>query len=141
MLVEALHAVTRSGGVDPEGLPAPPLPQRGDDHGVAALHPFNPAQIEAALRDRDRHHARDVWAPLGPVEAESAEAAAGQRTVGSLIPNSVSPRVPAVVISAISSSSTIYSMSDERIGEIDAEAARKVVVAHPGRTERACLKG
>ena len=30
---------------------------------------------------------------------------------------------------------------DESIGEINAEAARKVVVANAGRTERACLLG
>ena len=30
---------------------------------------------------------------------------------------------------------------DEEIGEIDAETARKVVVANSGRSERACLTG
>jgi hypothetical protein len=28
---------------------------------------------------------------------------------------------------------------DERIGEVNAQAAREVVVADPGRTERACV--
>ena len=48
---------------------------------MAARRPFDPAEIEAARGDRDPDRARDVWTSLGPVEAESAEAAAG-RTQG-----------------------------------------------------------
>src|SRR2546423_4351814 len=70
------------GHVDAKGLPEAPPPQRGDDHGVAALHPFHPAAIEVALGDRGPHRTRDVWASLGPIEAESAKVAAGRTQPG-----------------------------------------------------------
>jgi hypothetical protein len=45
-------AVAWFGRVDAEGLPEAPPSQRGDDDGVAALHPLHPAEIEVALGDR-----------------------------------------------------------------------------------------
>src|SRR5437764_13942230 len=68
--------------VDPEGLRGAPPAQRRDDYGVAALHPFDPAEIDAALGDRATHHAPAVWASLGPVEAAATDAAAGRRQRG-----------------------------------------------------------
>src|SRR5207245_1927810 len=38
----AFPAVTWFGRVDAEGLLEAPAPRRGDDYGVAALHPFHP---------------------------------------------------------------------------------------------------
>jgi hypothetical protein len=45
---------------------------------MAALHPFHPAEIEATLGGRGPYRTRDVWASLGPIEAESAKMAAGR---------------------------------------------------------------
>src|SRR5262249_10981367 len=61
---------------DAEHLPESPPPQRRDGDGLAVLHPFHPAEIEVALRDRGPNHTRDVWTPLGPIEAEPAKVAA-----------------------------------------------------------------
>src|SRR5256884_3862367 len=74
------------GHVDAKGLPEAPPPQRGDDHGVAALHPFHPAEIEVALGDRGPDRTRDVWASLGPIEAQSAQVAEGRTRGGKLDP-------------------------------------------------------
>src|SRR5256885_5787781 len=71
-------AVAWFGRVDAEGLVEAPPSRRSDDYGVAALHPFHPAEIEVALGDRGPDRTRDVWASLGPIEAESAEVAAGR---------------------------------------------------------------
>ena len=46
-------AVAWFGRVDTEGLLKAPPAQRGDDDGVAARRPLDPAEIEAALADRD----------------------------------------------------------------------------------------
>src|SRR5438067_9487762 len=129
------------GRVDPEGLREAPPAQRRDDYGVAALHPFDPAEIEAALGDRAPYHARDVWASLGPVEAESTEAAAVRRQRGKLDPE-LGEKTGACCrdFSDFVVEHDVFA-GDERIGEIDAEAARKVVVANSGRTERPGLTG
>src|SRR5271169_3728868 len=60
----AFPAVAWFGSVDAEGLPEAPPSQWGDDYGVAALHPFQPAEIEIASGDRGRQRTRDVWASL-----------------------------------------------------------------------------
>src|SRR5262249_59955475 len=74
------------GRVDAEGPEEAPPPQRGDDDGLAVLHPFHPAQIEVPSRDRGPDRTRDVWASLGPIEAESAKVAAGRTQPGKLNP-------------------------------------------------------
>ncbi len=137
----AFPAVAWFGRVDPEGLLEAPPARRGDDYGVAALHPFYPAKIEAALRDRDPYRTRDVWASLGPIEAESAEGAAGRTQCGKLDPE-LGEKTGACGrdFSDFVVEHDVFA-GHERIGEIDAEAARKVVVANSGRTERACMTG
>jgi len=48
----AWSAVAWLGGIDAEGLPKAASAERGDEYGVAALHPLQPAEIEEALGDR-----------------------------------------------------------------------------------------
>jgi len=48
----AFHAVAWFGRIDAEGLLEAPPSQPGDDDGVAPPHPFHPAEIEVALRER-----------------------------------------------------------------------------------------
>jgi len=61
-----------------------------------------------------------------------------ERRAGSAIPNSVKKRVLRSWISAALSSRHDAFAGDQRIGEINAEAARKVVVANSGHTNRVC---
>src|SRR5207249_4799455 len=79
-------AVAWFGRVDAEGLVEAPPSRRSDDYGVAALHPFHPAEIEVALGDRSPYRTRDVWASLGPIETQSAKVAAGRTQCGKLGP-------------------------------------------------------
>src|SRR6266404_7902917 len=121
--------------------PESPAGPMGDDYGVAALHPFHPAEIEVALGDRGPYCSRDVWASLGPIEAESAKVAAGRTQLGKLDPE-LGEKTDACSrdFSGFDVEHDVFA-GDERIGEINAEAAGKVVVANSGRTERACLRG
>src|SRR6266567_85952 len=137
----AFPAVTWFGRVDAEGLLEAPASRRGDDYGVAALHPFHPAEIEVTLGDRGPYRTRDVWASLGPIEAESAKVTTGRTQCGNLDPE-LGEKTGACSrdFSGFVVEHDVFA-GDERIGEIDAEAARKVVVANSGRTERACLAG
>src|SRR5215472_15394965 len=73
---------------DAEGLLEPPPPRQRDRHGLATRHPFHPAEIEVAPGERGPDRARDVWASLGPVEAEPARAAASRTKCGKLEPES-----------------------------------------------------
>src|SRR5690349_18040812 len=82
----ALPALARLGGVDAEHLQEPPPSRRGDENGVAALHPFHPAEIEAARGDRGGHRAREMRASLGPVETEPGETVASRARCGELDP-------------------------------------------------------
>jgi hypothetical protein len=54
------------GSVGAEGLPETLPSQWGDDYGVAALHPFQPAEIEVAIGDRGPQRTREMWASLSP---------------------------------------------------------------------------
>jgi hypothetical protein len=64
------HAVSGFlGRTDSERLQEAALSRRGDDHCSTVLHPFDPTEIEAALRERRTYRARDVWPSFGPVEA------------------------------------------------------------------------
>jgi hypothetical protein len=55
--------------------------------GLTPLRPLHPAEVEAApWRARAPDQARDVRAPLGPVEAEPAELATGRGGRGTLEP-------------------------------------------------------
>ena len=133
----AFLAVSWFERVDAEGLLEASPPRRGDERRRGCADSLQPAEIEVARGGGGPHRTRDVWTSLGPIEAESAKVAAVARSAGSSIPNSVRSRVPAVVISAVLSSRHDILASDERIGEINAEATRKVVVADSGRTQRA----
>jgi hypothetical protein len=107
---------------------------------VATLHPFHPAEIEVALGHRGPYRTRDVWASLGPIEAESAKAAAGRTPCGKLDPElSENPHTCLRDFSGFVVVEHDIFSGDERIGEINAQAAREVVVANSGRTERTCL--
>jgi hypothetical protein len=108
---------------------------------VAALHPFQPAEIEVTRGDRGPYRTRDVWASLGPIQAESAKVAAGRTQCGKLDPE-LGEKTGACRrdFSGSVVEHDIFA-GDVRISEINAEAARKVVVANSGRTKRACLRG
>ncbi len=137
----AFPAVAWLGRVDPEGSVKAPPSQRGDDYGVAALHPLHPAEIEVALGDRGPYRTRDVWASLGPIEAQSAKVAVGRTQCGKLDPElGEKPGACCRDLSGFVVDHDVFA-GDERIGEINAEAARKVVVANSGRTKRACFTG
>jgi len=60
------------GSVDAEGLLETTPSQGGDDHGVATPFPLDPAEIEKTLGNSGPERTRDMWAALGPIEAESA---------------------------------------------------------------------
>src|SRR5262244_346625 len=82
----AFRPVASSQRVDGEGLLETTPSQRGDDHGVATLHPFHPAEIEVARGQRGPYRTRDVWASLGPIEAESAQVVTGRAGCAKLDP-------------------------------------------------------
>src|SRR5262249_23515282 len=129
------------GRVDTEGPEEAPPSQRGDDDGLAVLHPFHPAEIEVAPGDRRSYRTRDVWASLGPVEAESAKVVAGRTQSGKLDPEfGEKTGAGRRNFGGFVVEHDVFA-GDERIGEIDAEAAREVVVANSSRTERACFPG
>jgi len=81
-----------------------------------------------------------VVTSLGPIEAEPAEVAAGRTQVGKLDPE-LGEKTGACCrdFSGFVVEHDVFA-GDERIGEINAEAARKVVIANSGRTKRACLR-
>src|SRR5215472_13454332 len=54
------------------GLLEPAPSQGGDDHRMAAPHPFDPAEIEEALGNRGPERTRDMRPALGPIETEPA---------------------------------------------------------------------
>ena len=83
----------------------------------------------------------NLWASLGPIEAESADVAAG-RMPGRKLDPELGEKAGAGCrdFSGFVVEHDVFA-GDERIGEIDAEAARQVVVAHSGRTERPRLTG
>src|SRR5215470_448576 len=134
----ARPTIVRLGRVDAEDLLEPAPSQPGNDHRVAALYPFHPTEIEVALRDRGPHRPRDVRASFGPIEAESAQAA-GRTPRGQLDPEP--GEEPGSRPRDLCDSVVKHEVfaGDERVGEIDAEAARKVVVANSGRAERVRL--
>ena len=124
----------------PKVFRKPRRPSGVTHDGVAPRHPFHPAEIEVARRHRRPDRPRDVWASLGPIEAEPARVTAGRARCGKLDPEL--PEEPEACRGDVSSfvvvDHDVFS-GDERIGEIDAETAREVVVADPGRAQRACL--
>src|SRR5262249_25066703 len=82
----ARPAIAGRGPADPARLLEATPARCGDGNGVALLHPLDPAEVEAAPGERDSDRARDVRASLGPVEAESAEVAAGRAQGGKVDP-------------------------------------------------------
>src|SRR2546427_2315517 len=101
---------------------------------------FRSAEIEVALGHRGAYRTRDVWASLGPIEAESAKVAVGRTQCGKLGPElSENPDTCRRDFSGFVVVEHDVFSGDERIGEINAQAAREVVVANSGRTKRACL--
>jgi hypothetical protein len=103
--------------------------------------PFDPAEIETALGDPDSHRIRDVWTSLSPIEAESAEVAAGRPRRGKLDPE-VGEKTGAGGrdFSDFVVEQDVFA-GDERIGEIDTETTCQMVVANSGCPERARLTG
>ena len=86
---------------------------------MTALRPFQPAQIEIALRDRDPERTGDVWAALGPIEAEPAPAAACRTERGKLDPEpDEEARAGRRDLGRFVVEHDIVT-GDERIGEID----------------------
>lgn len=61
---------------DAERVPETMLSRRGDDDRAAALHPFNPAEIETTLGEGGSYRAREVGPSLGPIDAQSTEVTA-----------------------------------------------------------------
>src|SRR5262245_49712303 len=137
----AFPAVAGLGRVDAEALLESTPPRRGDDHGVAAPHPFHPAEIEVTRGERGPHRTRDVWPALGPIEAEPAKGAAG-RTPGGKIEAELGEKPGALRrdFGPFVVEHDVFT-GDQGIGEIDAESAGEVVVANSGRTEGARVTG
>jgi hypothetical protein len=106
---------------------------------VAAFHFLDPAEIEEALRDRGPERTGDVRAALCPIEAESAKAPAG----GTLHRKRDSELVKKTGARGRNCGGFVAEhdifAGNQSIGEINAEAARKVIVADSGRTDHACL--
>jgi hypothetical protein len=77
-----------------------------------------------------------VWASLGPIEAESANVAVCRTPCGKLDPE-LGEKTGACCrdLSRVVVEHDVLA-GEEGIGEVDAEAARQVVVANSGRTER-----
>src|SRR5262249_57224942 len=116
------------GRVDPEGLKKPPPARRGDDDGVAARHSVDPAEVEAARGDGHPHRTGDVRASLGPIEAESAEVAApGPRGGKRDAERGEKAGTGFRELGDVVVGHDVFA-GDEGVGEIDAEAAREVVV-------------
>src|SRR5262249_540537 len=126
---------SRLRNLDAEGLPEAPLSNRRHDDGVVLLRPFHPAEIQEAVGARSPDRAGDVRASLGPIEAESAKTAAGRTPCPNLAPEfrEEAGAGRRDFRDVITQHDVIA--GDEGIGEIDAEAARKVVVADSCGTE------
>jgi hypothetical protein len=127
------------GSVDAEGLLETTPSQGGDDHGVATPHPFDPAEIEKTLGNSGPERTRDMWAPLGPIEAETAHGRTNRTPRRKRDPE---------LVEKTGTRGRDYGgfvvdddefAGDQSVGEIDAEAAGKVVVTDSGRIDRACL--
>ena len=90
---------------------------------------------------RGPERTREVWASLGPVEAESAHVTAGRPQSGELDPE-LGEETGALRrdLGGFVFEHDVFA-GDEDIGEIDAETARQVVVADAGRIQRAGLIG
>ena len=121
------------GFADPEGLQKAAFSQRGDCYRAAVLHPFGPAKIEVALGERGPNSARDVGPSFGPIEAEPAEMAAG-RTQRRKVESEVAKEASSCRrdFSSFVAEHDVL-MRSEKIGEVDAEATSKMVVANPAR--------
>src|SRR5215475_3118280 len=134
----ARPTIVRLGRVDAEDLLEPAPSHPGNDHGVAAFHPFHPTEVEVALGHRSPQRSRDVRASFGPIEAESAQPA-GRTPRGQLDPEpGEEPESRPRDLCDFVVEHEVFA-GDERVGEVNAEAARKVVVAHSGRAERVRL--
>jgi hypothetical protein len=129
------------GHVDVERLPETALSQRSDDHGTAVLHSFRPAEIEAAFSDGGPDRTSNAWASLGPIEAESAEMAAG-RTQGGKVDPEGGEKAGACRrdFSSFLAEHDVF-VRREKIGEVHTETTGKVVVANSGRTKLPRLAG
>ena len=108
---------------------------------MAVLHFLDPAEIEEVLGDRGPERASDVRATLGPIEAESAKVAAGPTPRGKRDPELVKKTGARDRDCRGFVAEHNISAGNQRIGEMNAEAARKVIVADSGSTDRACLTG
>ena len=129
------------GSIDAERLLKPSTSYWGDDYCVAVFHFLDPAEIEEVLGDCGPERTGDVRAALGPIEAESAKVTAGGMSRGKRDPE-LAKKTGARDrdYGGIVAEHNIFA-GNQRIGEINAEATRKVIVADSGRTDCACLTG
>src|SRR5215813_7342015 len=141
MVIEASTSIAWLGRVDAEGPEESPPSQRGDDDGLALLHPLNPAEIEVAPGHHGPDRTCDMRASLGPIEAESTNVAAGRTQPGWLDPEFGENTGAGWRDFGRFLVEHDVVAGNESIGEIDAEAAGEVIVANSGRTERACFTG
>src|SRR2546422_3367596 len=97
-------------------------------------NPLGPAEIKAAFRERGPHCARYVWPSFGPIEAESAEVAAGRTQRGKVDPE-LGEKTGACCgdFSGFVAEHDIF-VGNEEMSEVHAETTGKVVVADSGRT-------
>src|SRR5215469_9640676 len=77
-----------------------------------------------------------MWASFGPIEAEAGHVRCGKRDPEFGAKTGACPRD----FGGLVVEHDVF-VDDKSIGEIDAEAARKMVVANSGRTNGACLRG
>jgi len=127
------------GCADAEGFQEPALSRLGDNHGAAVPHPFDPTEVEAAIGERCANCTSDVQPAFRPVEAGPTKVAAlcaGSKKVDPEFREE--PRAFVGDFTALVAEHDVFPRTEE-IGEINAEATRKVVVAHPGRAKLLCL--
>src|SRR4029077_9406667 len=108
---------------------------------TAILHPFGPAQIEAAPGEGGSYHSRDVWPAFGPVDAQPTEATALRlrgRQVDSE-PGEESGARPRDLGGLVADRDVFA--CDQGRGEINAQAAGQVVVADSRHAQLAALTG
>jgi len=126
------------GSADSKGFQEPALSRQGDDDSAAVPHSLRPTEIEEAAGERCSHRAGDVWPTFGPVEAQSAETAG--RTQCSHVDAKLGEKTGAGFrdLGGFVAGRDIC-VCGKKIGEVDAEATGKMVVANSGRAELSCL--
>src|SRR5215469_124919 len=127
------------GCADAENLHETLLSRRSDDHRAAILYPLCPAESEAAIGERRSNRPADVRPAFCPVETGATEVAAPG--AGS---NDIDPKFredPAAFLGYLCRLVAKHEVfaRNEKIGQVDAETSRQMVVANPGRLKLSCL--